>query len=1301
MRRHATRTSTLLRFTSILGILFLTGTTLTLVGAWWILKHYREEALTYDLRKLGEYEVTTFFYDRSGREIGRTYVEDRTVVSINDIPETALNAVIAVEDKNFYTHAGLDYRAILRAFLANLKAGARLQGGSTITQQLAKHLIGNFERTFERKLVEAFLARRIEENFSKREILEFYLNRIYFGKGHHGLASAARGYFGKQIQELELGEAALLAGIIKAPSSRSPRNNIEKALIWRNHAIQRMVELNLVDKLEAERALSSEVVLVKERAIDREHGIQSYFMALAAKELDEVLKGKDDEQNITQGLHVHTTLDLALQEQLEKEVSARLETLERDSHALHDDLTEAVRGPLQGAAVLLELKTGAIRALVGGRSFRESPFDRATMARRDHGNLLHPFLYALGFEKLKLNPSSLIQSAHMERIEGASPADLALGDPTRDLDKRFLTVHDALCYANRSCAIRLSAQLGMGEEILRWVGGSGFLSPPRKVYGEFDEGLYRPHLSLAEITSLYQALGNGGVLQKQFSIERIYNTRGEVVHQTQPTGVRVLNETVARQMTLTLQSTVQEGISSPLSKYYSSLHAVAGLAAYSQGNRDAWFAGYTPSLAGGVWVGYDQSIALASKAVAMQSAMPIWARMIEEAAPRLVVGDARKADEMYFPVPANLTKVELNRQTGALRGVGFLSPARGDILVYLTPTQISGLPQDQVRIASRMQSLGENDWLNTMVQARELVPREGASAGGDTYIPPVVTLVIPPLRGKILTTDHRPLAQMIQTHQLVLSWPSPQVASGEDEILAWTRGKFAEASAWLGKPVQVSNETVLAQYRFQRFQPLTVAIDIPRNKVEEFPGSHLARHGFSIQGIPRRIYPLGRSFSHGVGYLLRSRIARTDRELMAGDVIYDDYHGSAGLEQIFDDKLRGMDGELRIMTTSDGFARMANVRKQPVEGLSVRTTLDSRVQTAVEMALDASDVMRAGAMVILDARNGDVLAMASRPNFDPNSFLPALLPAQWERLSTWEKNPLLDRSYRQRNPPGSTFKVVTSLAAMQAGVFDPNRVVHCPGYFQVGNIIFRFPHETQDVSYLDALARSCNTYFMDLGLKTGRNVLVQTARDFGVGEATGFILPGEEPGLMPDNQFVLATHKRWMGPGDVANSSIGQGDILMTPLQAANLMVAIANGGYLYTPRLVTALEDSHGKVLESYPPKLRRVISMPVSMNYLHRALALTVSEGTGTYAKVPGVSIAAKTGTAQVGSKRLPRQIAWMIGYSPAEDPKYAFAVMVEGDLDQNLYGGSTAGPIVAQAFARISAAPAATQIVELDLE
>lgn len=1248
------------------------------MGLHHFLKPYYLRAQKYDLAKIRDFDVVTVFYDRHGEEIGRLFSEDRRLLFRTQVPDLMRKATVATEDKRFYSHHGIDYPGALRALWINLKARAIKQGGSTITQQLAKHLMGDFEKTIDRKLVEAFLARRIEEVYSKDMILDYYLNRIYFGRGYFGLGAAAKGYFGKPAMELNVAECALLAGIIKAPTSRSPRNHPAKARQFRDIAILKMWKQNCLTAYEARMAAASPMVLAPPPPVENSGGVHSYFMATATKELEKVL-ALQDESEIPHGLRVNTTLDVQMQKDAESETLKKLQQIEAQVASQKDPPADPNRGPLQAAALTMELGSGAVRILIGGRDYRTSPFNRATMARRENGSLLHPFLYALAFKQLHLHPASMINASFLVSTDPAQTEEVSLGDPRKDLAKRFLTVQDALAFANQACATRVGLQLGV-EYFVDWLVSAGVARPSPSSA----ESLWplQP-LTLEEVTSLYQLLGNGGVQRKPYTIDSVVNARNKVLYQVRhPHPPRLLDPLVARQMTLTLQAVTREGRASDLANEYAFPAPVVGMTGYSEGYRDAWFVGYTPDMVAGVWVGFDQSVPIGNKAIATHSAVPLWGNIMQK-----VLADDPKGTA--FPVPASLSKVEVNRRTGALRGLGFLMPAAGDIFVYLSQHQLGGIPRENKASSVHAEQPDWSDWFSTMInESAQPTPSPEPSDETPSLIPQLAEYRTPALRGQILTADGQILATMVQSQNLVLAWPSLEVAQADADVIQWARERLDMASQWLGHPMDIPDSELRSLYRFQRFHPILVAENLTPAQVESFQDGPLAKESFFLQGIPRRAYPQGRLFSHGVGYLKRIQ-GRNRKQYEAGEVIYDDYAGAYGLEEVFNRELTGQDGHLTIATTPEGFTRQVSLDQEATAGLTVRTTIDSRFQAAVESSMGT---MRAGAIVVLNVDSGDVVAMASRPDFDPGSFVPSLPPDQWQALVSAQKNPLLNRAYRQRQPPGSAFKVITSIAAMRAGVFDPDRVMHCPGFYRVGGLIFSFPNETESVSYRRALAISCNTYFMDLGLRAGRQALMEAAHEMGVGRRTGIILPDEAPGLMPDPPFVRIAHQRDMGAGDVANTSIGQGDVLVTPLQMANWMAAVANHGTLHKPRLVSQLEDPSGKAVAIFAPAVLNHISFPREpLRQLREGLTAVVEEGTGIPAQVPGILIAAKTGTAQVGSKQQPRQIAWIGGYLPADRPQYSFAIMVEGDLDQDLHAGACAGPIAANIFARIYAQPA----------
>ena len=299
---------------------------------------------------------------------------------------------------------------------------------------------------------------------------------------------------------------------------------------------------------------------------------------------------------------------------------------------------------------------------------------------------------------------------------------------------------------------------------------------------------------------------------------------------------------------------------------------------------------------------------------------------------------------------------------------------------------------------------------------------------------------------------------------------------------------------------------------------------------------------------------------------------------------------------------------------------------------------------------------RMDAFVMMDVHTGDVVAMASHPTFDPNIFLPTISSDEWQMLNADQYHPLLNRAIDAQYPPGSCFKTVTSIAAMTPGVFDPNWVVHCTGYFDIGNVHMDLKDEAgHNVSYQEGLAHSFNTYFITLGLKVGRDILLDTARSFNFGNLTGISLPGELPGFIPDPEFVRRTAQREFGDGDLANTSIGQGFVLVTPVQMADYMGALANGGTVYRPRLVTEIDDHDGNKVRDIPVDVDRTVTLDSPyMADLKAAMIEVCDDGTAPIMHRDDFKIAAKTGTAQVGTKEHRRQIAWLCGYFPADNPE-----------------------------------------------
>ena len=1271
---------------------------------------YYARAETYDLKKLDDLNVTSTFYDVNGEELGRIFVEDRIVLKPEEIPQTMRQAVMAAEDRRFYQHGAIDYFGILRALWEDLSRKSHgVQGGSTIEQQLAKHLIGDFSRTMDRKFLEAFVARRLEQNLTKDQIMNYYLNRIYFGKGYFGVGAAARGYFGKEASELTVPECALLAGIIRAPTSSSPRTDLEKARWRRNATLKQMLEEHYIKQDDYARYLKALIHILPAKP----NGAQTYVMAAAVKEMEQILSIEGTEE-MPQGLNVHTNIDMHLQRAIEEQMNSHLRDLESASEqpVAATSTTAPVppnsptipaqpaqaKPPLQGAALVADLATGRVLAWVGGRDFSKNQYDHISMAHRENGALLQPLLYALAFDRLDLHPASMISASYIDPTASASQADLALGNPMVDLSKWFLSVQDALALGNKSAATRVGLQLRANavDDWFRKAGLDQARIPDDK------PNVFNPDpMTLGDIASVYQVLGNDGVHRKLRIIHSIQSRTGQVLYDDSKSDrdareEDMLNSLNDRQLTLTLQNALRSGSARTLARDYGLKSAVAGMPGYSEGYRDAWFVGYTPKVLAGVWIGYDDSRAIGGKDVAVKSAVPLWGDIMRQVEARLQTGGA-------FAVPPALTKVEIDRSTGALRGLAGLAPAPGDIFVYLKKEQVDAAGSTAGAVAQQIQPPQEwSDWLTTMFNEADetgLAPDQ-VMGGGDkraNLIPALAEYKMPGLRGDILSSDGTVYATTASEKNLVLGWPATDQATADDEIVRWMRSRLDELQQASDIKVDISDEDLLAQYRTQRYQPFTVMENVTPAQVARIQASGLESKGFGFQTAPLRSYPRGAELAHVLGYLSRDQ-QRNRGKYLSGDVIYDRYKGASGLEQVFDKELAGKDGRFMISTTQDGYARSAAVAEPASYGDNVRLSIDSRIQAAVEQAMSASP-KKMKAVVMIDVHTGDVVAMASHPTFDPNIFVPSIASDEWLLLNSNEFNPLLDRAIHAQYPPGSSFKTVTSIAAMRAGVFDPKWVYHAPGYFDIGDKHVVFKDEIGDVSYLEAFTHSWNTYFMTLGLKVGRDILIDTARSLNLGSLTNINLPGEMPGCIPDPEYVKRIHGREFGSGDLANTSIGQGDVLVTPVQMASVMAAIANNGTVYRPRLIKQIEDRNGNVIQAFPVEaLRNVTFDDKWMPELKAAMINVIDNGTATVVHRDDMKIAAKTGTAQVGSETHRRQIAWLSGYLPADNPQYSFSIMVEGTFADNrndtleggLLGGVDAGAIAKAIFDQIYPVP-----------
>ncbi len=430
--------------------------------------------------------------------------------------------------------------------------------------------------------------------------------------------------------------------------------------------------------------------------------------------------------------------------------------------------------------------------------------------------------------------------------------------------------------------------------------------------------------------------------------------------------------------------------------------------------------------------------------------------------------------------------------------------------------------------------------------------------------------------------------------------------------------------------------------------------------------------GVNVVAEPLREYPYGPLAAHVLGYLGEISPEELDRlkplGYQMGDLV-----GKAGVERQYDLLLRGEDGEQVVEVDAAGRPIRVLRQQEGRPGNTLVLTLDIRLQQAAERALGR----RPGAVVAMDPRTGEILAMASWPPYDPNLFARGITEEAWRQLSSDPRTPLLNRAVAAAYEPGSVFKVVTGLAALKAGHATAQSTFLCPGSLSLGGRVFRDLRAHGRVTFLEGVAQSCNVMFWQLGLRVGPEDLRRTARLLGLGEPTGIDLPVEAEGLVPSADFKRRVFREPWYPGDTLNMAIGQGFLLVTPIQVARMMAAVANGGAVLKPLLVRAVLSPDGKVLQTFRTEVvRRLTFSPQTWQALREGLEAVVSEGTGRTAQVEGIAVAGKTGSAETPRGR---PHAWFAGYAPAHDPRIVVVVLVEHGARGGLAAAPLAGEVI----------------------
>lgn len=643
---------------------------------------YGIKAGRYDLTQIMLMPERSIVLDRKGNEIGTLHGENRRRINnLNEeVPRYFIDALIMQEDRSFWTHGGIDPRGLLRAVAQVFKHHRTTQGASTLTMQLAKNTYNHTDRTFDAKLTEMALARRMETTYDKNTILTCYVNRIFWGHTFLGLKQAASGYFDKQPRDLTIGEAAMLAGIVCSPNEFSPYKNPSAAKIQRDKVLKLMYEHGYITRVQYETALAEQIVTKKPERL----GIDNYALDLVRSEVGHILNLLDssnqrikDEIIFSGGLRVRTTLDVELQNDVMREMDARLVRMfeknpkypyqtraqfQAAKAALPKEQADKLQPSyLQTACTIIDNATGALIAVVGGRDSTESPLNRALQCRRQVGSVFKPIVYGTFFERGG-SPNTPISDARIVRGEIAGGKNWRPGNA----DGRFTGVHPAswgLLKSRNTMAVRAGNRAGL-QNVVNHALMAGFPRMSSKPGPTIYLGTWEA--SPLEVASAFTIFANGGVRPTPYIIESITDASGRVIWQNTPSVRRVFSQRAAVATSKVLQQITKPGGTAGSVQRLGFKFPCGGKTGTTNNYTNAWFCGFTSDLTAAVWVGHDRPRIIADKAYGGTVALPLWVGAMQCAAAR---GYAMK-DIRTTPSGGRRSGMRLCRVSGMLAHSG-------------------------------------------------------------------------------------------------------------------------------------------------------------------------------------------------------------------------------------------------------------------------------------------------------------------------------------------------------------------------------------------------------------------------------------------------------------------------------------------------------------------------------------------------------------------------------------------------------------------------------------------------------
>ncbi len=605
---------------------------------------YKERAKIYNLDEIDDVEIKSLILDRKGRELGRIFVENRDKISIKDVPQVMINALVAGEDQRFFKHDGVDRIGVVRALYLNVKAGRQTQGASTLTQQLARnafHLKQEADKRgeggLERKAVEAFLALRIERAYSKDEILEFYLNRIPFGSGYYGIRSAALGYFGKEPRDLSAMECASLVGCIKNPTRISPLNNIQENKKARDQVLQRMIDEGLLSSKEG-KIYQDTPVVVRPRPIRR--GTSHLYERIA-----NAVRSRVGEDALTEGgFKIYTTIDLDVQQEMEKNLLRQLsnaEAHESYQQPLYESYRKRDGKPnyLQGAGYMIDNESGAVLAYVGGRDFEHSQYDFVESGSKPSGTAFFPFIYTAALEKNLSPATKLIDRPMDNRAVMVDGREGILGEWGMEiLQPRYegdVSLRRAFEVSKIAATVRLGKDIGL-DRVAETARRFGLSLSETKLLARMLVGT--DGVSLPQMVNAYATFARAGYAPKPaFFIDRVVGPEGIVRYKMMDTSgagnERVISRETAYLMDSLLRSVLTNSTGNTKLTKLLSDSSLVGKSGTTYDFADNWFVGYNSRITCGLWMGFVHGSrkAIYSGAFGGETLLPVWASTMNAA----------------------------------------------------------------------------------------------------------------------------------------------------------------------------------------------------------------------------------------------------------------------------------------------------------------------------------------------------------------------------------------------------------------------------------------------------------------------------------------------------------------------------------------------------------------------------------------------------------------------------------------------------------------------------------------------